>query len=90
MLSSCGGNTKHTRDKETVQVVLLSACSKDIENHLSSYSFTGHVNEVDLNIVSSGNFQNASQFRKHDSMSAPSWKAGDWMDKSSYKMLNTP
>ena len=42
----CGSDSRDR--KKDIQVVPLSACSKDIENHLSSYSFTGPVNEVEL------------------------------------------
>ena len=42
----CGSESRDR--KKDIQVVPLSACSKDIENHLSSYSFTGPVNEVEL------------------------------------------
>ena len=42
----CGSDNRDR--KKDIQVVPLSACSKDIENHLSSYSFTGPVNEVEL------------------------------------------
>ena len=40
--------------------------------------------------MSSSNFQNASQSGQHDRMSSSSRKAGDWIDKGSYKMQNTP
>ena len=42
----CGSDSRDR--KKDIQVVPLSTCSKDIENHLSSYSFTGPVNEVEL------------------------------------------
>lgn len=42
----CGSDSRDR--KRDIQVVPLSACSKDIENHLSSYSFTGPLNEMDL------------------------------------------
>ena len=42
----CGSDSRDR--KKDIQVVPLSARSKDIENHLSSYSFTGPVNEVEL------------------------------------------
>ena len=71
-------------ERKISRLFQLSSCSKDIENHLSSYLFTGS------NIVLSSNSQNARQFRKHDRMSVPSWKAGDWVDKRSYKVQNTP
>ena len=44
----CGSDSRDR--KKDIQVVPLSACSKDIENHLSSYTFTGPLNEVDLTL----------------------------------------
>ena len=50
--------------KKEVQVVPLSSCSKDIANHLESYSFTGPENEIDLILCRAAVFKIPDSFER--------------------------
>lgn len=49
--SSCGFDAKDR--KRQTEIVPLLSCTKDITKHLSTLSFSGPENEIDLDIVSS-------------------------------------
>ena len=57
--SIVGGNCGFdSRDRcRKVQVVPLTSCAKDIENHLASFSFSGPQTEVELILCRAGIFQ---------------------------------
>ena len=75
--------------KKDIQVVPLSACSKDtcIENYLLSYSFTGPVNEVDLILCRAAILKIPANLESM-TVCLCHVEAGDCMDKRSYKMQN--
>ena len=56
----CGSDSRDR--KHEVQVVPLTSCTKDIANHLASFSFSGPQNEIDLILCRAAIFKMPNSF----------------------------